>query len=198
MKGTLKKKKGDLILPVFAIFTFMLLFILFMFVFTKYKLTCQGEISSNALNSSNLAAFSKKNIDVDLLSESPSKKLILIKDPNTALQTWEGHLKYNFSLDNNFEPKYKSNFIKSKVDIREFVVYNVNPITNNITTYELNTGTYGFKITNYPNGKGNITTPKGNKVNITTIHSKIGFTIETMLNNTKYVEISEDNGTYKK
>lgn len=199
LKRKLKKKKGYVLLPVFALFTFMLIFILFMFVFTKYKIVSEGEISSNALNASNLAALSLKNIDMDSFLQNPDENLILIKDPNMALRTWEEHLKYNFSLDNTYEPKYKSNFIKSKVDIREFIIYNVNNVTNDVTKYEFNTNTHEFKETDYPNGKGNILTPKGNKVNVTTIHSKIGFTIEGMLNNSKqYVEVSEDNGAYKK
>lgn len=198
MKKKLGKKKGNFQIAVAALFTFLLLFILFNFEFTKYKIACEGELTHTQLVSTNLAAFSTKNLDLDLLSQSPGKKLIMVKNPIAALKTWEDHLKYNFGLNESYEPKYSTSFIKSKVDVKEFILYNVNVVTNNVTEYDLNTDTGLFKVMEHVNGKGNIKTPKGNIVNVTTIHSTVGFTIDTMLNKTKYVEISEDTGVYKK
>lgn len=198
MKKILGKKKGNFSIIVAALFTLLLLYILFMFEFTKYRIACEGELVHNELVSSNLAAFSTKNLDLDLLSQSPSKKLITIKDPFAALSTWESHLKYNFNLDDDYNPKYKISFIQSKVDIKEFILYNVNTETNNVTEYDLNTNTGLFSITEHINGKGNIKTPKGNVINVTTIHSTVGFTIDTMLKHTKYIDISEDTFVYKK
>lgn len=199
MKKKLGKKKGNFSIAVAALFTFLLLYILFMFEITKYKLACEGELVHNQLTSSNLAGFSTKNVDMDLLSQSPSKKLILIKDPLAVLTTWEGHLKYNFNLDDNYNPKSKTSFMQSKVDIKEFIIYNVNTETNNVTEYDLNTDTGLFTVSEHMNGKGNLKTPKGNVVKVTTIHSTVGFTIDTMFkSNKKYVQISEDSGAYKK
>lgn len=198
MKKILGKKKGNFSIAVAILFTFLLLYILFMFEITKYKLACEGELVHNELTSSNLAAFSTKNLDLDLLSQSPSKKLIIVKDPFAALNTWERHLKYNFNLNDNYNPKSKTSFIQSKVDIKEFILYNVNTVTNTVTEYDLNTDTGLFSITQHINGKGNIKTPKGNVVNVTTIHSTVGFTIDTMLKKTKYVDIGEDTFIYKK
>lgn len=194
----LKRKKGDGLLPIFIIFTFFLIIILVDFEFTKYKLVSEGEVCSDKLISANLAPLNPPNINLDLLSQSPSKKVIMIKDPNSALETWEKHLKYNFGLDDNYEPKSNTSFIKSKVDIKRFIIYNVNVQTNDVTVYTFNTDTHEFDIEDHPNGKGNLSTPKGNKVQVTSIDTDIGFTIDTMFNNTKYVEVSEDSFAYKK
>ncbi len=167
-------------------------------MFTKYKIVSEGEICSDKLVAANLAPLNPPNINLDLLSQSPSKKVIMIKDPNSALQTWEKHLKYNFGLDNNYAPKSDTNFIKSKVDIKRFIIYNVNIQNNNVTVYTLNPNTLQFDVTEHPNGKGNLTTPKGNKVEVTSIDTDIGFTIDTMFNNKKYVQVSEDVFAYKK
>lgn len=194
MINRLRKKKGNVFFPIFAILTFFLLYILFMFIFSKYKMISEGEIAHDSLVASNLAALSSKNIDLDLLGQDPSKKIVEIKDPYEALNTFEKHLKYNFELNNYYEPESKK-FIKSKVTIEEFIVYNVNAYTGDLTEYELNTDTMSFSQISYSKGKGNLKTPKGNIINVTTIHSKIKFNIETMLNNIQSISISEDTGT---
>lgn len=194
MINRLRKKRGHIFFPIFAILTFFLLYILFMFIFSKYKMISEGEIVHDSLVASNLAALSSKNIDLDLLGQDPNKKVVEIKDPYGAFNTFEKHLKYNFDLNNYYEPENK-NFIKSKVTIEEFIVYNVNAYTGDVTEYKLNKDTMSFSQINYSKGKGNLKTPKGNVINVTTIHSKIKFNIETMLNNIQSVSVSEDTGT---
>ena len=194
----LKKKNGSGLLPIFIIFTFILLFILLDFELTKYTLVSEGETCSDKLISANLASLNSPNINLDLLSESPSKKIIMIKDPNLALETWEKHLKYNFGLDDNYEPESKTSFIKSKVDIKRFIIYNVNIQTNDVTVYTLNPSTHQFDVEDHPNGKGNLKTDKGNTIQVTSLDTDIGFTINMMFGHTKYVEVSEDSFAYKK
>lgn len=191
----MKKKKGNLIIQVSAISLFYILFIVCMFAFTKYKISAESEIVGDALVSSNLAVLTTKNLDIDLLSQDPSKDIVIVKDSNEALKTFQRHLKYNLGLDEDYLPKNSISSMKGKVDIKRFIIYNVQG--SNVTVYELNPATLNFTVTNYPNGKGNIYTPKGTKVEASTIHSQIGFTLETIFNNCIYVEFSEDTDILK-
>lgn len=191
----MKKKKGNLIIQVSAISLFYILFIVCMFAFTKYRISAESEIVSDALVSSNLAALTTKNLDIDLLSQDPNKNIIIVKDPNEALKTFEMHLKYNLGLDDDYVAKNSISSMKGKVDIKRFIIYNVQG--SDATAYELNPTTLNFSVINYPNGKGNVYTPKGTKVEASTIHSQIGFTLETIFNDSMYVEFSEDTDILK-
>jgi len=191
----LKKKKGNLIMQVSAIFLFYILFIVCLFAFTKYKISAESEIVSDALVSSNLAALTTKNLDIDLLSQDPNKNIVIVKNPNEVLNTFKRHLKYNLGLDDNFIPKNSISSIKGKVDIKKLTIYNVQG--NDVTVYELNSIAQSFTVTNYTNGKGNIYTPKGTKVEASTVHSQIGFTLETIFKDSMYVEFSEDTDILK-
>lgn len=193
----LKKKKGNSILQIIVIFLALLLAVMSIATFTKFKITAYGEKSKNALTYSNLSIFATNNIDMDLLSQSPDKNIIMIKDPNYALQVWEENLKYNFGLDSTYTPKSSSNFIKSKVDIKNYILYNVNALTNDVTVYELNPETLLFSETDYPSGKGVIKTPEGTTVNITTLYTDIGFTINVVPGHNQYVQVSKTTGAYK-
>ncbi|WP_026884261.1 hypothetical protein [Clostridium akagii] len=198
MPGLRKKKGSAYILTLFAFLTFLLLYTIFAIGITKYKLAAVGEILDNSLVVSNLSVFSTNNLDQDLLSQSPDKNIIIIKDPNKAIETWKKHMKYNFSLDDNYTPKYSTSFIKSKVDIKTFIIYNVDPTTNNITEYKYNAQAGSFDTENFPSQKGIMKTENGNTINVTTVDSNIGFTIDTIFNKTKYVTIGRDVGIYKK
>lgn len=191
----MKKKKGNLIIQVSTIFLFYILFIVCMFAFTKYKISAESEIVGDALVLSNLAALTIKNLDIDLLSQDPSKDIVILKDSNEALKTFQRHLKYNLGLDENYAPKNSISSIKGKVDIKRFTIYNVQG--NDVAVYELNPTILNSSVKNYPNGKGNIYTPKGTKVEASTIHSQIGFTLETIFKDSMYVEFSEDTDILK-
>ncbi len=145
-----------------------------------------------------MSVFSTNNLDQDLLSQIPDKNIIIIKDPNMAITTWEENMKYNFSLDDNYNPKYETSFIKSKVDIKEFIIYNVDPTTNNITEYKYNADIGTFDSQTFLAAKGIMKTTNGNTINVTTVDSEIGFKIDTLFNKTKYVTIGRDVGIYKK
>ncbi len=191
----MKKKKGNLIIQVSAIFLFYILFIVCMFAFTKYKISAESEIVGDSLVSSNLAALTIKNLDIDLLSQDPNTDIVIVKDPNEALKTFQRHLKYNLGLDDEFVPINSISSIKGKVEIKRFIIYNVQG--SDITIYELNPVTLSFTVIKYPNGKGNVYTPKGTKVEESTIHSQIGFTLETIFKDSMYVEFSEDTDILK-
>lgn len=191
----LKNEKGIFSSGIFGILFLFLLFIIFDFIVSRYAIVSESETVHDSLVASNLAALSSKNLDLDLIAQYPN--VVEIKDPNMVLQTFESHIKNNLNLDDSYKPKNK-NFIKSKVNIREFIIYNVNTETNDVVVYTLNTDTMMFSKEDYPNGKGNLKTSKGNVVNKTTIHSTIDFDIDVIFGQIKNVQISEDNGTLKK
>ena len=192
-----KKEKGHFILQISVLYVLIFIFILSMCVFTKYKLTSYGVVAKNALIATNLSVFSPPNLEINIPSENPDSNIIILKNPDVVLQTWEKNLKYNFSLDDNFNPKYGTSYIKSKMDISELIIYNVNVETGDVTAYTLNPSTLTFTSTYYPGGKGNIKTPKGNTVNTTCIYSKVGFTINVISSRNQYVQVSQDNGAYR-
>ncbi|MCR3758895.1 hypothetical protein KYB31_07815 [Clostridium felsineum] len=185
----LKKKSGSAPLMVFVMFTFLLIYFLWSFIMTKYTIVSESEIIHDSLVSTNLAVFSIKNLDMNLLSEYPEKKITILKSPSDAYYTFEKHLRYNLGLNDNFEPNNKK-FIKSKVNTTEFIIYNVS--NNDITEYDLDTSNTTFNKTYYPDAVGKMKTPKGNVIKATTVYSKIDFDIETMFNNVKHVDVSED------
>lgn len=190
----LKKKKGGFVSGIFGILTLFLLFILFNFIVSKEAIVSESETVHDSLVASNLAALGSKNLDLDLLAQYPD--IVEIKDPDAALVTFENFIKSNLKLDDNYNPIGRS-FIKSKVSIKEFIIYNVNAETGDVVIYTLNTETMAFSKEDHPNGKGNLKTPKGNVVNKTTIHSTIDFNINVIFGLNKNVQVSEDNGTLK-
>lgn len=192
----LKKSKGNLIIQATCIAMFCIMYIACIYVFTKYKISAESEIVSDCLLSSDLAAFSTKNLDLNLLSEDPGKKIIIIKDPNMAFETFLRHLKFNFSLDNNYVPINSVSFIKSQINIEKFIIYNVNG--NDITVYDYDTTTGNFVSSFHPGSKGIMTTPKGSIIEATTVHSQINFTINNLFGYTNVVHPSEDADVLKR
>lgn len=193
----LKKKKGTLAAGIFGLLVVFLIFIMFNFIIAKYAIVTESEIVHDSLVSSNLAALSSKDLDLDLLGENLDKKIVEIKDPNVVFQTFQKHIKNNLGLNDDYSPKNKG-FIKSKINVKNFTIYNVNAATNDVIVYTLNTSTMAFSSKDYPGGKGNLKTPKGNIVDKTTIHSTIDFSIEIIFGKIKNVEVSEDTGTVMK
>lgn len=195
----LKSKKGSAyVLIFFCFYTFLVIYILSVLGLAKYKIAVVSEILDNALTTSNLSVFSIKNLDQDFLSQSPSKDVIIIKDPNVAMATWKKHIKYNFGLNNDYTPKYSTSFIKSKIDIKTFIIYNVDNITNDITEYKYNSETGLFSEQVFKGAKGTMKTENGNIINVTTVDSEVGFNLDIIFNKTQYVTIARDAGVYKK
>lgn len=184
----MKKKRGFLIIELISMMIMFCLYAACMYAFNLYKLNAESEIVSDSMISSNLAAF--KDIDKKILGADPTFSTIVIEDPNIALQTYKRHLKYNLSLDNDFKPINSISFIKGRVDITKFIVYNV--AGNDIIVHELNTETGNFLSKTVTNGKNVVMTPKGFLVSATTIHSEIGFDTEIMFGHNSYARKSED------
>lgn len=190
-----KNKGSNLIIPLFSTFIIILLFVICYFATDLYILNSESEIVSDCQTASNLAVFTKKNWDIDLLSQNPGTNDICMKDPAAAFDTFKRHLKYNFSLNDDFSPKSDTNFIKGHVVIKKFILYNVRG--NDIYEYDFNSSDGTFTTQCITNGKNVLKTPKGTLIETTTVHSEIEFSIYSSFNNLKTVDYSIDDDIIK-
>lgn len=187
----MKKKKGSLISFSTGMFAIILSILIVLFAFTLYSINAQSEIVKDCLTSTNLAVF--KELDLKVLGED--EKTIIISKPFEALNTYKKHLKNNLQLDNNYKSKNQISFIKDKVKIVKFKIYNVK--NNDVEIYDVNPDTGSYTLNKIVGGKGKIKTERGNIVNETTVHSQISFNIDTMFGKEQNVTPSEDSDITK-
>lgn len=177
-------KKGEATGFATVIFSIAVIIILYFYVFQHYITNSEIEKSADALVISNLAVY--KDINTRVLADDPQN--IIITDCNMAFYTFKKHLRINFDLDSNDNPLDNS-YIKSKITINNFIIYNVSGEDVIILTYipEAN----NFQIDMRYGEKGEIRTPKGTIVSETTVHSSISFDIG-ILNQKRNIIITED------
>lgn len=186
----MKKKKGSAILGVTVIFSITLVLILITFAISINIIRNQSEIVSDDIVCSELAAF--KHIDKLELGASENIDKLIITEHEKAFDTFKEYLKLNLGLDDSFKPLSEYSFIKGKVDILSFKIYNVKENEIEIITYnDSGSSPVKEKKDNKDNEK-KIITPKGNEVESTTIHAKIGFHIKPMFLGEKYVTKFEE------
>ena len=157
--------------------------ILTLTTFTLRRLDVTRIQVEDSLVASNLASAV---IDIN---EYGTTNNIIISDTTKAYNQFCDALKNNLNLNDNFEPS-NNKFFKSKIDVLEFVIYNVkgNEIEEvKITDKDITEKIYSGKV-------GELKTPDGAIINSTTIYSKIGFTIGALLDDEYYrtKEISVD------
>lgn len=181
----MKKKCGSSHQIFGGFFAITLIFILVIYSFNRYKLNVEAIVSKDALTASSLAALSIKNLDLKEMGIDEDN--IIIKDPNKTLKTFKKHLTFNLKLDDNLNPK-KDSFIKSKVKIDSFIIYNVRKDDNYITIYNMTNGSFNINRV----AKNSAITPNGKKVTATTIHSKISFKVSIWGNILENTNVSED------
>lgn len=192
-----KKEKGSVFLiEVCGFFLTIFIMAIVLIVHTYFVLNNDGQEAQNALVISNMSIYNSPNLDLNTLSENPQGKYIGIKDPEAALGTWEEHLKYNLNLDQSYTSINSKSFIKSKVDIKDFIIYNVSASSNTVTVYTLNPSTMLFDENIYP--IGNVKDPKGRNIKVSCVYSNIGFTVNTIGKYTKYVTVNKEDGAYEK
>lgn len=182
----MRKKSGGIIVEVTVFFMLMIVMILIVFVTSVGQVKAESEMVNDDLATSELATF--KDIDTDVLGKSMNLNELVITDYSMALQTFESYLKENLNVDENFNPISGANFIKSKVDISEFTIYNLYGNDVQVITYK--NGSFSLIYNN--DAKGTIKTPKGNIVNYTTIYAKIDFDINPIFNVKKHVITEEE------
>ena len=182
----MRKKRGSLLVESTVVFSLVLMMLLIIYLTSLGQIKAESEMVSDDLVSSELAAF--KNIDKANLGASANLNEIVISEPEEAFQTFKKHLKLNLNIDDSFYPRNKFNFIKSKVDILVFKIYNVRD-NKDVEIYSYENG--HFTKEKKANGRNVEITPKGNKVENTTIYAKIGYKINPIFKEKKYV-ISEE------
>lgn len=145
-------------------FCILILTIFFGFRITQYMVT--SAIAEDALAASNLASAV---IDVE---EYGRTHRLWIADGKRAFEIYKDALQSNMKLDTQL---YSSNndLILGQVQIKEYIVYNVNGQDIEIEVYDGN-GTLTFAGMGR---EGDVFTPDGICVENTTIYSKIGFEV---------------------
>lgn len=157
------------------LFTVLLITILFGFRVSQYMVTSAGV--EDALAASNLASAI---ID---LEEYGKSHIICVEDPEAAFWRYREALMVNLGLDNYLNTTNRE-FLASKVDILQYIVYNVRGNHISICTLDGK----GKMQSQTTGRKGNVFTPDGVQVETTTIYSKIGFWVNGLLEQEIYAE----------
>lgn len=178
------KKKGEATGFVTVLFCIAVVIILYFYVYQLYVTNSEIEKSSDALVTANLAVY--KDINIETLADDPQN--IIITDNNMAFSTFKKHLRNNLNLDSNEIPM-RNSYIKSKVKVERFTIYNV--LGDDVTIFNYIPGGNNFQMEMHSGEKGLIRTPKGTVVFNTTVHSSISFDI-SILNEKRNITLSED------
>lgn len=128
-----------------------------------------------------LVASTLASATIDL-KEFGTTNNIINSDFSKSYNDFTKTLKTNLNLDNSFIPK-DDTLINSKVDVVDFIIYNV--VGNDI--YVLKKDEVGYSEQFYPNQKGIMKTPNDVLITSTTFYSKIGFSLRGYLEDTHYV-----------
>ena len=196
-----RRDKGGIGIAIVSLFMLMLLE-LYIMVPALYQIrVTQAQSIQDDLHLSNLACY--KDIDMSALAKAPVKEDdhediyvddIKIKDPDTALSTFEEYLKFNMNLDNNFNPK-NSGIIMSPIVVQEFTIYNVDKGSNTVSVESYNSNTHMFTTTVKQYKDGNnylIRTSNDKPVENTCVSSTISFKTKTIFGNTIQSHASVD------
>lgn len=132
----------------------------------------------------NIATY--KYIDKRLLGND--EEYLIINDTQKALQIFKDKLKHNMKLDNNFKP-IMIKTIEGKVNIKNFIIYNVQG--NIVDIYTLNQNGIFNKISK-DLSKERVVTPNGYKVTCTTVHTTISFNAKGMQGEVSEQEVTAD------
>ena len=178
------KRKGEATGFITILFCIAIIIILNFFVFQLYVTNAEIEKTSDALVAANLSTY--KNIDFKTLARNSQD--IIITDDVSAFSTFIKHLGKNLFLDSNEIP-IRNSYIKSKVKVENFIIYNVLGDDIFILTYLPYSDNFTMEIK--MGQKGLMKTPKGTIVSCTTIHSSISFDVGILFEK-RNITLSED------
>lgn len=173
----MKKKEGkiNIFLSLMILLTATIVII---FQVTTNRINYTRNWVEDSLVSANLSGAT-----IDLKEYGTTNKIVN-KDIDKSFDDYLFSLKQNLNLDDSMNPK-NSYFIKSKVTVKDFIIYSV--IGNDIVQVRKdNSG--NTHSTKYIGEVGKMKTPDGYVINNTTVYSKIGFTISGMLGQSFDVE----------
>ncbi|WP_027633426.1 hypothetical protein [Clostridium hydrogeniformans] len=147
----------------------------------------EGTNIQYGLQYAQLAAYSQ----VDKIELGNDEGYISIKSPDKALNVFKEKLIKNLSLSTDFTRK-DGVFIKDKIIIKDFIIYNVRG--SQVDIYTMSSNGYFNKKTESIN---NTKTPIGTKVENTTIHTTLSFDVDVILSTFKDKEIKLDTDIVK-
>ncbi len=156
-------------------FVIVVVMIMSMFQLTEYMVTAASV--EDALAASNLASAV---IDVEEYGKSHT---ILIRDVPKAFQMYRDALRYNLMLDEELNTT-NSELLASQVDILQYIVYNVQGETVEISICDGEGQLQSMQIAS----KGSVFTPDNVCVESTTIYSRIGFWVKGLADKRIYAE----------
>ncbi len=150
-----------------AMFFFLLVLMMALFQFKVYTCMAAGAYVEDAVAAADLASAL---IDVE---EYGRTHTIRITDTQNAFRTYRDALSYNLALD---EAGYsgKTGLLTGKVQIRQYIVYNVRENEVEITGYD-GMGTCNLQESGLA---GRVQTPDGVPVEHTTVYSRVSFQVE--------------------
>ena len=126
--------------------------------------------TEDALAASNLASAV---IDIE---EYGINHNIVVSNPDNAYRLFQDALKINMGLDEEWNSTDHSG-ISGEVIIQEYIIYNVRG--SNVDIYHFGNTTYFHTVAG---GLGIVEAPNGQKIESTSVYSKISFTVEGIFN----------------
>lgn len=164
-EGNMKKRAGHIknMIPFFLLLSVL---ILMSYDMQKRQYHATSTSTEDALAASNLASAM-----VDIREYGLSHNLV-ITDTDRAYEIYREALQYNLNLDSNWEHPNKK-MISGKVDVVDYIVYSVSGNDVDVSCYGENPYT-----TSYKDGLGSVTAPNGQKIESTSIYSKITFPVD--------------------
>ncbi len=156
-----------------AMFFFLMVLIVALFQFKAYAYMVAGAYVEDALAASNLASAL---IDVEEYGRNHN---VRIGDTQNSFRVYRDALHYNLALDGEGNSA-REELLAGKVQIQEYIVYNVLEQEVQITAYD-GEGNCLRQETAQP---GSIQTPDGVLVEHTTIYSRVGFRVRGLLGRT--------------
>ena len=164
----LNKKDGSIMDFIIPLGFLILLCVVINYLLVDRHITIARDDIEDSLVSATLAAAT---FNTELYGTS---KDIVITDNIQAFNNFKKSLKENLELNDSMVPLKSNSAIKSEVILKNFIIYNV--VGNDVK--EINRSETG-NITeiNHANGKGVVTTPKGEYIKNTTVYTKIEFAV---------------------
>lgn len=165
-----QKDNGGVSMPINLLFVFLFIVILFWIIIDYQRLQYLSNQITDVLTDAMLGAGTLTEDDAYLLGLEDK---IMLTNPKENYSTFQEILKKELDLTNTYEYT-RNEMIRGKVNIEEFIVYNVDgPDVYQYTFYDLE----NYTLTEYPHGQGVVTAPNGMPVINTSLYTEISFNV---------------------
>lgn len=165
-----QKDNGGVSMPINLLFVFLFIVILFWIIIDYQRLQYLSNQITDVLTDAMLGAGTLTEDDAYLLGLEDK---IMLTNPKENYSTFQEILKKELDLTNTYEYT-RNEMIRGKVNIEEFIVYNVDgPDVYQYTFYDLE----NYTLTEYPHGHGVVTAPNGMPVINTSLYTEISFNV---------------------